>query len=110
MACHAALGWVYTLPALLIVVAVGALGNAVVRPSLTTLITRSVSPEQQGAALGVSQSLASIGQIIGTISAGTLIGRGLLPAFGLLSASFAVVGVLLGLSAQQAEEQPATDP
>jgi MFS family permease len=99
MLSHAALGWIFSLPMLLVVVAVGGFGTSVVRPSLTTLITRSVPPEQQGSALGVSQSLGSLGQIIGTVSAGALIGRDLLPAFGILSAVFAAIGVAVGLGA-----------
>lgn len=107
MACHGALGWVYSLPALLVVIAIGAFGNSVIRPALTTLITRSVPADQQGAALGVSQSLGSIGQIIGTITAGALINRGMLHAFALTSASFALVGILIALVAGKAP--PAAD-
>ncbi len=107
MLSHAALGWIDQLSLLLVVVAVGGFGTSVVRPSLTTLLTRSVSPEQQGAALGVSQSLGSLGQIIGTVSAGALIGRDLLPAFGILSAVFAAVGIALGFVAAPV---PATLP
>lgn len=99
MLVNAALGWVSTLPFLLVVIAIGGFGTSVVRPSLTTLITRSVPPEEQGAALGVSQSLASLGQMIGTVAAGALIGRGWLPSFGLLSAFFAILGMALNLSA-----------
>ncbi|MCS6898248.1 MAG: MFS transporter [Myxococcales bacterium] len=99
MFSHAALGWINQLSFLLVVVAVGGFGTSVVRPALTTLITRSVPSEQQGAALGVSQSLGSLGQILGTISAGALIGRNLIPAFGILSAIFAAMGLALGFLA-----------
>lgn len=109
MASHVALGWVFTVPALLVVVAVGALGNSVVRPSLTTLITRSVPADQQGAALGVSQSLASIGQVIGTVSAGALIGRELIPAFGAMSGVCALLGVAIGWTAAPAGELESFD-
>lgn len=96
MTSHAALGWVFSLPTLLIVIAVGAFGNAVVRPALTTLLTRSVPADQQGAALGVNQSMNSIGQIIGTVTAGALIDRKWLIAFGLLSGTSALIGLLIG--------------
>lgn len=100
MVSHLALGWVYSLPALLAVIAIGGFGVSVVRPSLTTLITRSVPTDQQGAALGVSQSLASLGQIVGTITAGALIGRGWLIGFGAASAAWALLGLALQATAR----------
>ncbi len=45
----------------------------------------------------MSQSLASISQIIGPIGAGWLIEHRALAAYGLMAASFAALGVLLGL-------------
>ncbi|XYH94363.1 MFS transporter [Sorangium sp. So ce1128] len=91
------LGAAYTLPTLLVLVAIAAFGAAVVRPSVTTLLTKSVGRDEQGAALGVSQSLASISQIIGPIGAGWLIEHRALTAYGLMAASFAALGVVLGL-------------
>ncbi|WP_437989953.1 MFS transporter [Sorangium sp. So ce145] len=91
------LGVAYTLPVLLTLVGIAAFGAAVVRPAITTLLTKSVGRDEQGAALGVSQSLASISQIIGPIGAGWLIEHRALAAYGLMAASFAAVGVLLGL-------------
>ncbi|WP_437285233.1 MFS transporter [Sorangium sp. So ce406] len=90
------LGAAYGLPALLLLVAIGAFGSAVVRPSITTLLTKSVGRDEQGAALGVSQSLASISQIVGPIGAGWLIEHRALTAYGLMAATFAVVGLFLG--------------
>ncbi|WP_437752823.1 MFS transporter [Sorangium sp. So ce1389] len=91
------LGAAYTLPALLALVAIAAFGAAVVRPSVTTLLTKSVGRDEQGAALGVSQSLASISQIVGPIGAGWLIEHRALAAYGLMAASFAALGFVLGL-------------
>ncbi|WP_437275600.1 MFS transporter [Sorangium sp. So ce375] len=91
------LGVAYTLPVLLLLVGIAAFGAAVVRPAITTLLTKSVGRDEQGAALGVSQSLASISQIIGPIGAGWLIEHRALAAYGLMAASFAAIGVLLGL-------------
>ncbi|WP_438023170.1 MFS transporter [Sorangium sp. So ce233] len=90
------LGAAYGLPALLLLVAVGAFGSAVVRPSITTLLTKSVGRDEQGAALGVSQSLASISQIVGPIGAGWLIEHRALTAYGLMAATFAALGLFLG--------------
>jgi MFS family permease len=91
------LGVAYALPTLLVLVGIGAFGSAVVRPAVTTLLTKSVGRDEQGAALGVSQSLASLAQIVGPIGAGWLIQHRALSAYGLMAAGFAAVGVLLGL-------------
>ncbi|WP_437874985.1 MFS transporter [Sorangium sp. So ce513] len=90
------LGVAYALPTLLVLVALGAFGSAVVRPAITTLLTQSVGRDEQGAALGVSQSLASVSQILGPIGAGWLIEHRALAAYGLMAAAFAAFGVLLG--------------
>ncbi|WP_437765619.1 MFS transporter [Sorangium sp. So ce281] len=99
------LGVAYTLPVLLTLVGIAAFGAAVVRPAVTTLLTKSVGRDEQGAALGVSQSLASISQIIGPIGAGWLIEHRALAAYGLMAASFAAIGVLLGL-----QKLPVSEP
>ncbi|WP_434048944.1 MULTISPECIES: MFS transporter [Sorangium] len=99
------LGAAYGLPVLLLLVAVGAFGSAVVRPSITTLLTKSVGRDEQGAALGVSQSLASISQIVGPIGAGWLIQHRALTGYGLMAAAFAALGLFLG-----AQKIPAGEP
>jgi MFS family permease len=89
------LGLAYSLPLLLALVAVAGVGTAVNRPSVTTLITKSVDRSEQGEVLGVSQSLASIAQIVGPLVATFLIGRPLLWAYGLAAATFAGIGAVL---------------
>lgn len=84
------LGVVFQLPWLLVVTAIGGFGSAVTRPALTTLITRSVGPDEQGAALGVSQSMASAAQIIGPLISGALIQEHLYWAYGLAVALVAL--------------------
>ena len=96
------LGLAYRIPVLLLLVAISGFGVAVTRPTLTTLITRSVSREEQGAALGVSQSLSSIGQIVGAFVATSLIQNGWLGTYGLAAGGVALAGVLLGLQAEPA--------
>lgn len=100
---YAFIGFAHSLPALLTLIAFGGFGIAVTRPSLTTLITKSVGRKEQGAALGLSQSLNSIAQIIGPITAGFLIEHRMLEVYGITAASFAVVGVLLSRGTVQAE-------
>lgn len=92
---YAFLGAAYGLPLLVVLIVVAALGSAVTRPALTTLLTRSVESDEQGAVLGVSQSLAGISQIMGPVVAGFLIGHGWLAAYGLVAAGAALVGATL---------------
>jgi len=94
---YAVLGEAYGIPLLLGCVVVSAFGAAVTRPALTTLLTRSVGSDEQGAALGVSQSLASIAQTIGPILAGWLIHHDQLLLYGLSASLFALAGASFGL-------------
>jgi MFS family permease len=91
------LGAARSIPALLAVVVVSSFGVAVMRPCLTTLITRSVGRDEQGAALGTSQSLASVSQIVGPETAGLLIQHGRLGLYGIAAGAVALVGALLSL-------------
>jgi DHA1 family tetracycline resistance protein-like MFS transporter len=69
---YSLLGLTYKLPMLLVLVAIGGYGVPVNRPSLTALLTKCVGGDEQGAALGTNQSLASIAQIFGPLTAGFL--------------------------------------
>jgi MFS transporter, DHA1 family, tetracycline resistance protein len=89
------LGFTRSFALLLVLVAISSFGVAVVRPCVTTLITKSVGRDEQGAALGTSQSLASISQIIGPETAGFFIQHGMLAAYGLAAGAVAMIGVLL---------------
>jgi len=55
-----------------------ALGAGLTNPSLTSLLSRSVSRDEQGEMLGVGQSLSALGRIAGPTLAGVLfqVGRG----------------------------------
>jgi MFS family permease len=96
------LGAAYRIPLLLALVAISGFGVAVTRPALTTLITKSVGRDETGAALGVSQSLSSIAQMVGAPVAGLLIQHGWLAAYGLAAGSVALMGVVLGLQPEPA--------
>lgn len=94
---YSALGAAYGLPMLLVLIMVSSFGSAVTRPSLTTLLTKSVGRDEQGATLGVSQSLASVAQIIGPLTAGYLIEHEMLAAYGITAGAFAACGAVLRL-------------
>ncbi len=95
---YSLLGYVNSLAFLLILTGIGSFGGAVVRPCLTTLITRSVGRHEQGAALGVSQSLASIAQILGPLIGAFFIEHGEIVLYGFAGAFFSLAGGLLALS------------
>lgn len=91
------LGAVHEIPLLGVLIFFGSVGGALVRPSLTTLITKAVGEREQGAVLGVSQSLGSLAQASGPAAASWLIGKGQIVLFGVFCAVFSVAGCLLGL-------------
>lgn len=91
------LGAAHSIGALVVLIILGAIGGAVVRPSLTTLITKTVGEAEQGSALGVSQSLGSLAQAIGPAVAAWLIGREQIGFFGIFCSLFSVLGCLVGL-------------
>jgi DHA1 family tetracycline resistance protein-like MFS transporter len=101
------LGLTRSVPALLIIIAVSSFGVAVVRPCMTTLLTKSVGRHEQGAALGTSQSFASVSQIVGPETAGLLIQHGQLSAYGIAAGLVALLGALLFRSPEPAERRDA---
>jgi MFS family permease len=102
------LGAVRSVGTLLVIVTISSFGVAVVRPCLTTLITKSVGRDEQGAALGTSQSLASISQIIGPEAAGFFIQHEMRAAYGLAAALVALVGAVLSMR-EAPSEKPVAD-
>lgn len=72
-------------------------GHSTLRPALTSLITQRADRHEQGAVLGLNQSLMSVAQIVGPILAGLLIDRDWLVAWALGMGGFAALGLLLAL-------------
>jgi MFS family permease len=57
---------------LLVVAAILAIGTGFTNPSLSSLLSQSVDRTEQGGALGIGQSLAALGRVIGPSGAGML--------------------------------------
>jgi MFS family permease len=102
------------MPLLLVAAGISSIGSSLLRPCITTLLTKSVSKSEQGATLGASQSLQSIAQIISPMIAGYLIGRALVGVYGIAAATPALLGFALtlrptppGPPEESAEEAPA---
>ncbi len=94
---NAMVGFITSIPMLGPAIVISGFGSSVTRPSITTLITRSVGRDEQGAALGVSQSLNSIAMMVGPLIATRLIQYGHLEAYGLTSGGFALLGVVFAM-------------
>jgi predicted MFS family arabinose efflux permease len=70
-----ALPLAYSVPALFAVCGTMALGMGFNNPSLTSAISRLSDPEEQGGMLGLAQSLAALGRIVGPAWGGYLFDR-----------------------------------
>lgn len=92
---YATLAFTYTVPVLLLATTLCALGG-LVRPVVTSRVTRSVERGEQGLVLGLTQSLTSVSQIAGPILAGWLIEHSLLSPWALVAAVVAATGLCLG--------------
>ena len=66
----AGLPFATTVPMLLLVLVPLAAGNGLANPSLTALISLTASRDAQGHTLGVAQSLASLGRVVGPLWGG----------------------------------------
>lgn len=88
----ASAAFTHAIPLLVVMVIVTTIGGALATPSLTSLLSRSADPHEQGIVQGVSGSLESLARIIGPIW-----GNGIMKYT--TSASYASAAVLLLLVA-----------
>ena len=92
---HFGLGLAYTVTMLVAVSVIASFGHGVLRPSLTSLITRHAGAQEQGAVLGMTQSMTSMASIVAPFVAGLLIQAGWLTAWAWAAAALAGVGLVL---------------
>ncbi len=90
---------------LILVFTATAFGTGVLRPALTSLITRAVGRGEQGVVLGLTQSLNSTSSILAPIAAGFLIGHGDLRLWAFAAAAVSALG--FALSPRRIEALPA---
>jgi DHA1 family tetracycline resistance protein-like MFS transporter len=88
----ALLAGVHSIAYLLVAIGLLTFGSAVLRPSLTTLITISAARHSQGRVLGLMQSLMAIAQIVAPVIAGFLIQAQFLSTWALAGSIFCVAG------------------
>ena len=90
------LAWTHTIAQLLFATTVNA-GSGAIRPAVTSLITQQAGKREQGVVLGLTQSIASITQIVAPMIAGVLIDHGQLGVWALTTAAIAFLGMLVSL-------------
>jgi multidrug resistance protein len=88
----ALLAGVHAIPYLLIAIGLLTFGSAILRPSLTALITTRAARHRQGTVIGLMQSLMSISQIIAPIIAGFLIQTQFLSTWAFAGSIFCAIG------------------
>ena len=98
---YTVLGFAHSIPMLVLAATISAFGQ-LIRPALTSLITKAAPKSEVGSVLGLQQSLTSVAQIAGPPFAGILIQHGALTAWGLAAAGVAGIGLILA-------SQPAVD-
>jgi MFS transporter, DHA1 family, tetracycline resistance protein len=69
-------------------------GHGVLRPTLTSLVSRRANASEQGVVLGLSQSLSSIAQVTAPPLGGWLIGHGFLGPWAMVASLAAGCGVV----------------
>ena len=92
----AAMGFVHPLWLFIPVFTMSSFGTSILRPAITSLVTHQVGRREQGVVLGLTQSLFSLSMILAPLASGFLIQRGLLGAWALGAAGFALIGLLIG--------------
>ena len=93
---YSVLAFAFAIPMLALATLISSVGS-LVRPSVTSLVTRVAGRDEQGVVLGLTQSLTSVAQIVGPPLAGLLIEHGLLTTWGIAAAAVSAIGLLLAL-------------
>lgn len=71
-AALAGLGFVQSLPLLLVVLAGSSLGRGLAQPALLSLVSKRAAPDMRGAVMGVFQSTTSLARVVAPATAGLL--------------------------------------
>ncbi|HAZ06976.1 MAG TPA: hypothetical protein DCZ01_00315 [Elusimicrobia bacterium] len=106
----AALALTGSLPMLIAVFTAVAFGTGVLRPVLTSLVTRSVSRREQGVVLGLTQSLNSTSSILAPLVSGFLIGHARLQTWTMVAATISATGFILGTWNERKKQLNRTGP
>lgn len=94
-AAYAAIPFVNTTPTLFAVVIIWALSGALIRPSLTALISRAAPSAIRGALFGVNDSLSNIAFVVAPVIATSVLGKDL-HAVGILPLAGSLIALAIG--------------
>jgi multidrug resistance protein len=94
--CFVAVPAIHAIAPLLAVLALSALGRAVIQPSMLSLVSISADSSERGAAMGAFQSAASLARVFGPFAAGWLYDRALATPFWLAGALALALSLLAG--------------
>lgn len=96
----AAMGLLFVADSILLTLAAVTLlvfGMGLLRPAVTSMISQAADAERQGAAMGATQAIQSLADIVTPLAAGAMV-AGISPGFpGLVAALIAVAGLALAL-------------
>ena len=92
--CFVAVPEIDAIGILLAVLALSAIGRAVIQPSLLSLTSLSANPSDRGAVMGAFQSAASLARVFGPFAAGWLYDHALATPFWLAGALAVVLSLL----------------
>ncbi len=106
VAGYVVLGIAAELIMLLVSATILSFANGVLRPALTARITQVVGKNEQGTAIGISQSLGSISLILAPPAGGILIREHLLLAWALLAAGISALGLIAALASRRKPAAP----
>ena len=91
----AILSFAHRLPLALFALTFASFGHGVLRPSLSSLLSQSATRHEQGALLGVSQSMQSIAQVLSPLIGGYLIDRSMTASWAVSASIFAGIGLCM---------------
>lgn len=72
--------------------------SGVLRPIISSGLSRRAHPSEQGVVIGLTQSITSVSQILGPALGGVLIGAGMLHAWALVAAGLSAVGLVFWMA------------
>ncbi len=102
------LGWADSITLLVIASTIGSFGNGVIRPALTALVSQTAHADEQGGALGATQSLVSLGQVFAPLISGAIIDSSTSNPNALMAwAIWLAILALIGLAVRQFLANPA---
>lgn len=97
---YAVLGNARDLMVLLISATILSFGNGVLRPALTARITQVVGRQEQGTAIGISQSLGSVALIMAPPTGGFLINHHWLLAWAMVAGGVSALGLIAAFASR----------